>query len=352
MKTFFLICVLFFLQLTVALSQKTYYPTRIAISPGFNISKLKNDSSGTTNGAYPLIGMIFNKQFNSKLELNTAVQYSFIGAKHIAPDYKFKNTYVDIQLAPLYALNSFLKVQIGGQYSYLLSSKIIIPNLSAGNASRTITGKYNSQFEIFSGIDFFLQKNASLNFKYSIPLKSLEYHNFQISLNIFIDKFLYEKRDSTAKNIYGMKRNFDGYTEEDGIIYPTDVSSPPQFSKGQASLYQYFEDNVRVFPKDYQEYGTNHIAFLYELKIDTLGKVTAMDLMESSSSSQGTGFQAGHLSDEIRKVIDAMPAWKPAIMDGKKAEVTFYLPLAIQLDMNKIIIHDSKYIVKYKNRKK
>lgn len=156
-----------------------------------------------------------------------------------------------------------------------------------------------------------------------------------------------------------MKYEKNGYTEENGIIYPSSVTGPPQFGDGLASLYQYLEDNVKVFPTDDEgnldeetEFPFDgETVFLFEIKMDTLGKITAIDLSEASSSSQGKGFQAGHLSDEIKKTLDAMPAWQPAEINGKAAAITFYLPLNLRVELNKIILFQSKYLVPYHNRK-
>jgi hypothetical protein len=327
-------------------------PLRFALSPGFNVSKVKFDTTNTTNVVYPQIGLVLNKPMNEKLNLNIAAQYSYRGLIEEYHHYKIRNSYLDFQLVPQYTLTSFLKLQAGAQYSQLLMSEFIMPNINAMTFTNPILGKYHSQFEVFAGVDLYIQENVALNFKYSFPLKSMEYDNFQVTLNIFLNKETFKRKDTIHKNIYGMKFQNEGYIEDDGIIFPATISSPPKFNNGEASLYQYLEDNIRVISRDYRDFDSDMIDLLYEIKIDTLGKVTALDLVESSSASHGTGNQAGHLSNEIIQVIDAMPAWKPAVINGKAAEIAFYIPLTIQLDMNKIIIHSSRYILIYKNRKK
>ena len=186
MKKYLLIILLPLILFTKANSQKTITPIKLAVSPGCNISKLKNDSAGTTNVANPQIGILVSKKLNKLIELNAAAQYSLRGATHIAPVYKFRNTYFDVQLFPQFSLADFLKIQLGCQYSHLLKSNLVIPNGNTGTVKKNMSAKYNSQLEYFLGVDFFLQKNASINLKYTLPLKSMEYDNFQITLNIFI----------------------------------------------------------------------------------------------------------------------------------------------------------------------
>jgi hypothetical protein len=234
----------------------------------------------------------------------------------------------------------------------LISSSFFKRGIDNNYIQTGIYGKYSSQLEIFAGLEFFLQKKLSLNVKYTIPLKTLQYSNIQITLNIYLDKESFKRKDTVSENAYGMKLVKEGYIEDNGIIYPATISDPPKYGNGSASLYQYLEDNIRVIPKDYREYGNDWIVALYELKIDTLGKVTAIDLAESRATSKGRRFQVGHLSNEIIESINNMKAWKPATINGKNADVTFYLPLVIELDMNKIIIHNSQYLVPFKNRKK
>ncbi|NTW32721.1 MAG: hypothetical protein HGB12_08870, partial [Bacteroidetes bacterium] len=330
-------------------------PVNFALSPGCNISKLKNDSSETTNVFYPLIGISITKGIIKGIGINIAAQYSYRGANHISPIYKFRNSYIDFQITPQIRLNSFLNFQIGGQYSQLLKSQLIIPSFNPiiGTRKENIISKYNSQFECFTGFSFLLQKDVNLNFKYSIPLKSMDYKNFQIALNIILHKEYFKWKDTSRANIYGMKINKNGYIEENGIIYPATVNSPPKFRDGLANLYQYFEENIRVYPIIYyNDYGNINIPFLFELKIDTIGKVSVVGLAGASPSEQDILFRSGHLPDNIEKVINAMPLWSPALINGKATDITFYLPLNIKLDMNKIILLPSKYMISYKKRKK
>lgn len=322
-----------------------------ALSPGCNISKLQNDSSETTNVLYPLIGISLNKEINKKIGIYSNVQFSFRGANHSSPAYKFRNSYIDLQLASQYTLNSYIKIQLGGQFSKLLNSKFLVPNYMYGTWGSSLKGKYNSQFEFFLGTEFLFQKSASLNLKYSLPLKSMEYTNFQISLNIFLRKEYFKRKDTSAENMFGMKIVKDGYVEDNGIIYPGTVSSPPQFRDGMVSMYQYFEDNVRIDPIiNYSDYGSDDFPFLFELKIDTLGKVSVLGLAGSAPADQDPVFRQGHLPGEIKTAIEAMSLWSPALIDGKAAEIIFYLPLNIRVNMNKITILPSKYMVPYKNR--
>lgn len=353
MKRLWILLFIVFISTTFSYSQITYTPLVFAVSPGCTISELKNDSGNTTNVLYPLIGVTLNKGLNKKIGINAGVQYSFRGANHLSPGYEFRNTYLDIQLAARYKLNSFFKVQLGGQYSQLLTSKFIIPNYLMGNEKTSIVGKYNSQFEVFSGLDLLFQKNASLNFKYSLPIKSLEYTNFQITLNINIDKDLFKRKDTVPENLFGMKIIKEGYIEDNGIIYPGMITDPPQYKDSLvSSLYKYFEDFVRVDPIFvYSDYGDDLVFLLFELKIDTLGKVTVLGLAGSPPADQDPVFGKVHLPGEIKSAIDTMPLWSPALINGKASEIIFYLPLNVSIYLNRITILQSEYMVPFKHRK-
>jgi len=357
MKIHYFLLISFTLLISNLYSQENNKSVDFSVCPGLNISKLKTDSTGMANIAYPQIGFLVSKNIRKAFSVNGGMNYSLVGANHNSPKYKFMNSYIDFLVSSQYTLNNFLKFQIGGQYSYLLKSQLIIPNYLMSDKTKRITlnEKYSNQFNLFLSAGLYLQKNVSLNFKYCLPLKSNEYNSFQISLAIIIQKDNFKKKDSlTVQNLYGIEYEFENksYTENDGIIYPSIVSKPPQFREGLASMNQYFENNVRVFPRDYETFGDREIDILYKITIDTLGNVTASNLEEIYSTSQGTGFQAGHLPDEIKKVIDAMPAWKPALIDGKPAEISFYLPFCFKLDLNKIVMVPSKYKFSFHNRNK
>ncbi|MGD0712329.1 MAG: hypothetical protein ABR968_14230 [Bacteroidales bacterium] len=346
----------FILFILCAFSQEKDKSIKLIICPGINISKLKTDSAGMENIALPQIGLLASKEIMKKIDINGGLEYYFAGARQNAPRYRFQNSYLDLLLSPQYTMQDFIKLQVGCQYSYLIKSLLIIPNYqSSGETKRiALTGKYHNQFNCFAGIGFNLQKYVCLNFKYNIPLKSCEFSNFQISLNITLKKEYFTRRDTSVhKDLNGIEYESKdkSYTEDNGIIYPADISEPPQFKGGLNDMNQYFEDNVRVFPKDMKEIGMREVDILYKISIDSLGKVTASNIEEYYSSSQGTGFQAGHLPDEIENIIDAMPLWKPAMINENPVEITFYLPICFKLNLNKIVMLPSKYKFKFHNRK-
>ncbi|NVO03263.1 MAG: outer membrane beta-barrel protein, partial [Bacteroidetes bacterium] len=135
----------------VSIAQKKEIPTRYALCPGFNVSNLYNDSSRTVKTTYPQFGFIINKDFNSAFGVNGGMQFSYRGANREGLSYKFRNTYLDFQVIPKYSLFDFLKLEIGGQYSYLMTSKLITRTPFNGKIKTDIYGKYKSQFELIAG---------------------------------------------------------------------------------------------------------------------------------------------------------------------------------------------------------
>ena len=350
----------FFILLISSGFSQTNNKLRFALCPGFNTSKLKIDTIAPKSVSEPQLGFFLNKEYKYAIGVNAGLQISRRGVDYYYGRVHRRNLYLDLQFIPHFTVLNFLKVEFGAQYSYLFTGSLFKMQLSNS------TDKYTSHYEALAGLEFFLKNNLSLDFKYTIPLKSAQGSNFQISLNLYINKNTFKRKNKNKTNLFGMKKLPEGYIEDNGIIYPANLSNPPQYGNGQNVLYQYLENNVSILPIDYRDYNDykanvdkidsksngDWIDFLYELKIDTLGKVTAIDLQGANSMGHGKGYQVGHLSNNIIQTIDSMPTWKPAFLNEKSIETTFYLPLRIKLFMDKIIILESEYLYPFKYRKK
>jgi len=84
-------------------------------------------------------------------------------------------------------LNIF-RIGVGGQYSYLLSSKEkkLSGNQTLGEIYQSIKG-FHSQAEVFANAELMLVKGIFFQAKYSIPINK-EYTNLQFSLNFIINQ--------------------------------------------------------------------------------------------------------------------------------------------------------------------
>jgi hypothetical protein len=142
-----------------------------------------------------------------------------------------------------------------------------------------------------------------------------------------------------------------GFKEENGIIFPADIELQPRFQRGQADMYSYLENHVRVRSQDLNIFGNASVIVCYRLLIDTSGKILNVLLEESSVSNQGFDMDARRLEEEIRLTIASMPAWQPARIRNESIAASIYLPLKFRLDMNRVMILPSKNLFIFKNRK-
>jgi hypothetical protein len=142
-----------------------------------------------------------------------------------------------------------------------------------------------------------------------------------------------------------------GRIEENGIIYPADFSSPPQYQNGQADLYQYLENNVRITQQDRDIFDNYNVIVCYALFINSSGYSKDETIYESSIKDQHFDMQAGRLEETIRKTLASMPVWKPGIKNNKVKDANIYIPLKFRIEGNKIFIMSSKYLFVIKNRR-
>ena len=141
------------------------------------------------------------------------------------------------------------------------------------------------------------------------------------------------------------------FTENNGIIYSSNINQPPQFLNGVNDLHRYLEKNIRVKPIDIRVFGSNYVTILYGLKIDSTGAVSDVRILEPSSLTGGYSYQSRFLETEIENVIKSMPNWSPAIVGSKKSTQHIYLPLKFKLEQNSIVMYSARYSFSFKNRK-
>lgn len=97
----------------------------------------------------------------------------------------------------------------------------------------------------------------------------------------------------------------------------------PEPVDGYAALYTYFDRELRypaVMAKDSVE-GMVTVAFV----IDVSGKVKSLTV----ENSLGDAFD-----QEVRRLIDRMPSWRPATYDGEPVESKVSLPITFSLKRN------------------
>lgn len=90
----------------------------------------------------------------------------------------------------------------------------------------------------------------------------------------------------------------------------------PQFVGGQEAMIEFFSKNVN-YPKELAEKGVCG-RVICSLIIDEEGRVGNVKVARSVHPQ---------LDKEAVRVIEAMPAWKPAKQDGKAVSSEMYLPI-------------------------
>lgn len=105
-------------------------------------------------------------------------------------------------------------------------------------------------------------------------------------------------------------------------IYNT-VQEMPVYPGGQDALASYVNDHLDYTQQaiDNNTAGTVKISFV----VDENGKVTRAHLIGNDRLGNG-------LDEQALKVVNAMPAWTPGKMHGKKVKTRLELPITFQLE--------------------
>lgn len=94
----------------------------------------------------------------------------------------------------------------------------------------------------------------------------------------------------------------------------------PEFPGGDIAMKNYIFKHLE-YPTSAMENGIQG-RVMVEFIIDENGKVTNAKVLK------GIG---GGCDEAALKVVNAMPRWKPGVMDGKVVKVRFVLPVTFQL---------------------
>lgn len=98
------------------------------------------------------------------------------------------------------------------------------------------------------------------------------------------------------------------------------VEQQADFYSGSAGLDKYL-DNSLYYPEQAKEAEVEGIVYV-RFKIDEAGAITDVRLI------RGIGFGC---DEEALRVVKAMPAWRPAKLNGRPVSSIFMLPVAFKL---------------------
>ena len=114
--------------------------------------------------------------------------------------------------------------------------------------------------------------------------------------------------------------SFEEPRKVDSVHFFTLVENMPEFPGGPDKMRDYFSQNLK-FPKEAKNQnikGRVVVSFI----INENGAVTNVSLL------QGIG---GGCDDEAIRVVESMPDWQPATMEGEPVNVLFTLPIRFKL---------------------
>ncbi len=110
----------------------------------------------------------------------------------------------------------------------------------------------------------------------------------------------------------------------------------PEVQKESESKTYTKIDEMPVFPYDLRAYVYLHLNYPVSAKINKIeGKVIASFVVQKDGSIKkvkivkGIG---GGCDEEVIRMIEGMPAWKPGKHNGKRVKVLFKLPVVFKLD--------------------
>lgn len=111
----------------------------------------------------------------------------------------------------------------------------------------------------------------------------------------------------------------------------TVVEQMPEYPGGPKEMASFIRNNVS-YPQKMRELGIGGKALL-KFIVNEEGRISSSEIIRSAGVPQ--------LDEEALRVVNSMPAWKPATQDGKKVKCYFNLPITFGLDEPYIIFNNT-----------
>ncbi|MBP5535691.1 MAG: energy transducer TonB [Bacteroidales bacterium] len=106
----------------------------------------------------------------------------------------------------------------------------------------------------------------------------------------------------------------------------------PEFPGGEDSLYAFFRKNIR-YPeaaKEQQVEGRVYVRFVVEKDGSITNAEVLRDVVYGSEEADSLAAELG-CGAEVLRVIDMMPAWKPAVFHGYVVRRQYVVPVQFSL---------------------
>lgn len=98
------------------------------------------------------------------------------------------------------------------------------------------------------------------------------------------------------------------------------VEQMPEFPGGQKGLFKFLGENIR-YPKEARKANVTGNVFASFV-------VGADGAIRDVTIAKGIGYGC---DEEVKRVVELMPKWKPGIQDGKAVPVRYSLPISFSL---------------------
>lgn len=141
-----------------------------------------------------------------------------------------------------------------------------------------------------------------------------------------------------------------GWSENNGIIYPSQLSDAPRFGNGQLDLFNYLEQHVRLSPSDSRLYGDVQNTLVYKVGLDSLGQVMDVRIHDTHFGLLAHEPRARFLQEAIAGVLSQMPRWSPARYSDQPVSTVFFIPVSFVVQYDRLQMQASKYKLAFKHR--
>ncbi len=100
------------------------------------------------------------------------------------------------------------------------------------------------------------------------------------------------------------------------------VEEQPEFPGGTKALFKWIQDNLK-YPSISRNNGSQGTA-LMAFTVNSDGSITDVQVVKSTNDM--------YLDKEAKRVVEAMPKWKPGRQAGKAVRVSYKLPIRFRLN--------------------
>ena len=118
------------------------------------------------------------------------------------------------------------------------------------------------------------------------------------------------------------------------IFVNTEVDSLPKYSIYTRDIYKFISDNFYVNALMAKDNESPNQCILVDFKIDSVGNASDFNFgnVNDVHFNNYTDFnclssRSPYVEKEIARILDKMPAWRPAYKDGKPITIRVYMPI-------------------------